>query len=354
MRKSTVTRIALLVLAAPIGLVVVPGAARAQGTPPKVTGVAPRLPGLSPNLAKGVVAAARPAAPAALEVHAGLFREVVLSWNPVPGVTQYRVFGPPPMPSAGIVVSPPMGSLPTYRATGLATGTNTFAVASEYLGVANTPGLPGGSALVLPFSPVSTNVNVEMADIGVGFTFYHTTAEPLTFSLSRDDGRRGAKREITSNVSWSRRPGSILGTTTVSVLSLGLGLEPDRTYQYQLTAIAASGDIYRSPPIPVSVPQFIVRGTVPLAADRVVIEWNPFGMAPYQVQKGMVTARAGAGGSLLMDFVRDAAGNPMNFTGTRFDDTVVQRGVTYTYMVCARIPAGRACPGVEVAVPTAP
>ena len=121
-----------------------------------------------------------------------------------------------------------------------------------------------------------------------------------------------------------------------------------------MTASTASGDLYRSPPISLRVPQFIVRGTVPLAGDRVVIEWNPFGTAPYHVKKGAVAAQAGAGGALLMDFVRDAAGNPMNFSGTRFEDAVVQRGVTYTYMVCARIPLGDACPGVEVRVPTAP
>ncbi|MEK6612037.1 MAG: hypothetical protein AABZ29_04590 [Gemmatimonadota bacterium] len=323
-----------------------------QKTPPppiaKQPGAA-RVPGTTPDRAASVVAATRPAAPAALEVRAGLFREAILSWNPVPGVTQYRVFGPPPMPAAGAVVSPPMGSLPTYRATGLAAGTNTFTVSSEYLGVANTPGLPSASLLVLPFSPVSASVSVELASTAVSLSFYHTTAEPLTFRLYRDDGRGGAKSEITAGLQWTRPPGSLPGTTKISAKSLGLDLTPDRSYQYQLTASTASGEIYRSPPIPVSVPQFIVRGTIPLAGDRVVIEWNPFGTAPYRVQKGAVTSAG-----LTMDFVRDAAGNPMNFTGTRFEDAVVQRGVTYTYMVCARIPLGDACPGVEVRVPAAP
>ncbi len=324
----------------------------AQKTPPPPIvkpPIAAALPGVTPTPAAAVVAAARPASPAALEGHAGLFREVVLTWNPVRGVTQYRVFGPPPMPAAGIVVSPPMGSLPTYRATGLSTGTNTFTVSSEYLGVTNAPGLPAASILVLPFSPVSASVSVEMASATVSLAFYHTTAEPLTFKLYRDDGRGGAKSEITANLFWNRPPGSLPGMTKISAKSFGLDLTADRRYQYQLTAGTTSGEVYRSPPIPVSVPQFIVRGTIPLAGDRVVIEWNPFGTAPYRVQKGTVS-----GGALLMDFVRDAAGNPMNFTGTRFEDTVVQRGVTYTYMVCARIPLGDACPGVEVRVPAAP
>lgn len=338
-----------------LGLVLGASTAMAQAkvpppAPPKTAAPgATRIPAVIPDRASGVVTAARPASPAALEGHAGLFREVVLSWNPVPGVTQYRVFGPPPMPAAGIVVSPPMGSLPTYEAIGLPTGTNTFTVSSEYLGAANMPGLPTVSVLVLPFSPVSASVSVEMANTAVKLGFYHTTAEPLVLKVYRDDGRGGAKSEITANLSWSRRPGSIPGTTTVSVTSLGLDLTADRRYQYQLTAATASGEVYRSPPIPVSVPQFIVRGTIPLAGDRVVIEWNPFGTAPYRVQKGTVS-----GAALLMDFVRDAAGNPMNFTGTRFEDAVVQRGVTYTYMVCARIPLGDACPGIEVRVPAAP
>jgi hypothetical protein len=193
-----------------------------------------------------------------------------------------------------------------------------------------------------------------MASIDVNLYFSYTTAEPLTFHLYRDDGRGGAKTEVTAGLQWTRPPGSPPGTTRVAAHSLEVVLTPDRTYQYQLTAFTASLEVYRSPPVPVSVPQFIVRGTVPLAGDRVVIEWNSFGTAPYQVKKGIVAARAGAGGALMMDFVRDAAGNPMNFAGTRFDDVVVQRGVTYTYMVCARIPLGTACPGVEVTVPTAP
>ncbi len=344
-----------VVVAAVVALGTLPlGPLAAQKAPVLPSVPATRVPVATPTRAADVVAAARPAAPAHLLVQTGGYREAILIWDLVPGVTQYRVYGPAPVPAAGVVVSSPIGGTPMYRANGLATGTNTFKVSSEYLGVANTPGLPTASILILPFTPPTASIDVELASNTVSVGFLYTTTEPLTFKLYRDDGRSGAKTEVTANLLWNRAPGSLPGTTRVSAKSFEVDLTPDRSYQYQLVAISAAGDVYRGPVMPVSVPQFIVRSTIPLAGDRVVIEWNPFGTAPYQVKKGMVTARPGAGGALLMDFVRDASGNPMNFTGARFDDTVVQRGNTYTYMVCARIPLGNACPGVEVRVPSAP
>jgi hypothetical protein len=315
-----------------------------------------RTPGLSPSTGGAVATAARPASPTRMTAQHGGFREVNLFWDLVPGVTQYRVFGPPPMPATGVLVTATLPGVTMYRATGMPTGTNTFTVTSEYPGATNAPGLASASILTLPFTSVGTTVNVELASNTVGFSFEFITAEPLTFKLFRDGGRGGPLTEVTTGILWNRSASTSPGMTRMSVRTYDVDNAPDRTYQYQVVVGIASGELLRSALLPVTIPQFIVRSTIPLSGDRVVIEWSPFGTAPYRVKKGVVTAstRPGVGGGLLMDYVRDASGNPMTFTATRFDDMTVQRGVTYTYMVCAPIAHGEACPGLEVRVPPAP
>jgi hypothetical protein len=41
----------------------------------------------------------------------------------------------------------------------------------------------------------------------------------------------------------------------------------------------------------------------------------------------------------------------MTFTGFRWDDTTVQKGVTYYYQVYAKVTSGMLCPGANAKIP---
>jgi len=291
-----------------------------------------------------------PLAPANLTAApAAEFKTVSLTWALVPGVATYRMFGPT-LPAAGVMVS---GQ--PYRVMNVPSGAQTFAISSEYGGVTNGPSLPHSTVIVPPFYGVTPGLSVERTSTAVDINFTVTAAEALTFHLYRDDGKGGEQKEITSSVQWARLAGPLPGTAQVQGRSFPTDLMAGLEYKYQLAVALATGDLIPTPFISVRIPQFLVRATVPLSNDRAVVEWNLFGTAPYRVRKGVQTLLANGALSLPMDFIRDAAGNPINFTGVKFEDFVVQHGITYFYEVCANTVApytqGMSCPGVAVAVP---
>ncbi|MBC7790783.1 MAG: fibronectin type III domain-containing protein [Anaerolineae bacterium] len=281
--------------------------------------------------------------PVSLSAVATGIQTVDLTWPVVAGISQYRVFGPQPLPLAGAVVS-----TQPFRITGVPAGVQRFAVSSEYRGAANGPGLPEATIVLSVFGPMNpgfghlrSNISIERLNTIVDINFL-VSKEPASFRLFRD------QIEITSNVTWDRTPQS--GFDRVFVRSFPPDLLPQREYRYVVAATMPNGDTHMSAYTPVKVPLFNVRATVPIAADRIVVEWNQFGTAPYQIKKGTTIVQGGST-VLALDFVRDAAGNPINFTGVKYDDFTVQRGVKYYYTVCAAIPSGHACPGVEATVP---
>ncbi len=281
--------------------------------------------------------------PASLNAVATGIQTVDLTWPLVSGISQYRVFGPHPIPPTGAVVS-----TQPFRITGVPAGPQRFAISSEYRGASNGPGLPEATIVMSVFGPVNagyghlrSSINIEQSNTIVDINF-QVSKEPVSFRLFRD------QIEITSNVTWDRSPQA--GFDRIFVRSFPNDLMPQREYRYVVAATMPNGDTHMSEYTPVRVPLFNVRATVPIAADRIVVEWNPFGTAPYQIKKGTTMAQGGAT-VLALDFVRDATGNPINFTGSKFEDFTVQRGVKYYYTVCAAIPSGHACPGVEATVP---
>jgi len=291
-----------------------------------------------------------PLAPANLSAApAAEFKTVSLTWALVPGVATYRMFGPT-LPAAGVMVS-----AQPYRVMNVPSGAQTFAISSEYGGVTNGPSLPQSTVIVPPFYGMTASIGIERNSTIVDFDFNVTTTDPLTFRLYRDDGRGGEQKEITAGLAWNRNAGGVPGITHITGRSFPTDLQAGLEYKYQVAAVLANGDLIPTLIMSVRIPQFMVRGTVPLANDRVVIDWNPFGTAPYQVKKGVWTPQANGNTALLLDFIRDAAGNPVNFSGVRYEDTVVQHGVHYVYEVCARTALpytpGLVCPAVDVLVP---
>jgi hypothetical protein len=289
------------------------------------------------------------ASPASLKATEVAAHTIDLTWPRVDGVSYYRLFGST-LPAAGVVT---IGQ--TFRLLDVPTGSQMYSISSEYPCVSNTSGLPRVEVAVQPFFGVIASTYRQGAGGGVRIDFDVATLEPLTFRLWRDDGRGGAETEVTAGVTWTRGATSQPSITHVTGSISTQGLSPIVTYKFRMAADFGNGSFVPSGFLPVSIPEFLVRATVPLAADRVVIEWNPFGSAPYQVRKGTMLVQPTTGSSIPMDFVRDTAGNPLNFTGYRFEDFIVQHGVTYFYEVCAPIGApytkGYACPNVAVMIP---
>jgi hypothetical protein len=292
---------------------------------------------------------ALPTSPATLTAKTVAFRTVDLSWTPVPGVSQYRIYGP---------TSPPEGLLVTaqqpVRIFNVPTGGQTFAISTDYPGVTQTPGLAQSLAIVLPFYNISTGFFTDIDSLTVDFMFFVSASDTLTFHLYRDDGRGGEASEL-GGVAWNRYPQSQAAIVQIGGRTFPYDLKPGLEYKYQAAIGMPNGDLIPTPIVAVRIPEFIVHGTIPLSGDRVVVEWNAFATAPYQVKKGIMASPQSPGSSIAFDFVRDAAGNAINFAGNKFEDFVVQHGVRYAYEVCAQTVApftpGYACPGVSVMVP---
>jgi hypothetical protein len=287
--------------------------------------------------------------PASLTATVVAAHTVDLVWPRVDGVSYYRVFGSS-LPATGVVVI----SQP-FHLTDVPTGSQTYTISAEYPCVSNTRGLPRAEVSVQPFFGVTVRANRQDNGGMVNVYFDVATLEPLTFRLWRDDGRGGPETEVSSATSWIRNTSNQPSITRVTGQYPTQSLSPNLVYKFRMAADFGNGSFTPSNILPVSIPEFLVRSTIPLTADRVVIEWNAFGLAPYQIKKGVLTPQSNGNSVIATDFVKDAAGVPLKFTTFRFDDTIVQHGVTYYYEVCAPTVApytsGFACPRVAVTVP---
>lgn len=337
-----------LVMLLPLGLAAHAASAPARSAP--VITPAPSRTQIDPCLRSEMTLREPPyPPPASLTATVVAAHTVDLTWPRVDGVSYYRVFGSS-LPAAGVVVI-----TQPFHLTGVPTGSQTYTVSAEYPCVSNTRGLPRAEVSVQPFFGVNAQTNHAGSGGLVNVSFDVATVEPLTFRLWRDDGRGGAETEVSSATSWVRGPSNQAATTHVTGQYSTQSLSPNLVYKFRMAADFGNGSFTPSGILPVSIPEFIVRSTIPLTTDRVVIEWNAFGLAPYQIKKGVLTPQPNGNSVIATDFIKDAAGVPIKFTAFKFDDTIVQHGVTYYYEVCAPIGApytsGYACPRVAVTVP---
>ncbi|HJU89012.1 MAG TPA: fibronectin type III domain-containing protein [Gemmatimonadaceae bacterium] len=267
---------------------------------------------------------------------------VRLSWSAVPGVTKYFVGGP----GAGANGMEVTGTSTFLQ--GVPGGRQQWTVASMY-----TPGglithwrdWPTVSADMPYFGPINLRLWYENAAL-VDFDFL-LVREATNLALFR-----GEALNQPSVVPWpqpfSRTQFGALDR--VSVRFVFPDLKPGTLYQFYVIGTMPNGEIKKSEVVTASMPLMNVRATIPLSADRVIVEWNSFGSAPYTLEKGTVVQQGG-GGYLAYDAVRDANGNAMTFTNLlRYDDITVQKGKTYYYKVCAKIPNGSACPATSIKV----
>lgn len=269
---------------------------------------------------------------------------VTLSWAPVPGVTTYLVGGP----GTGQYGSEVAGTSVTLD--GVPPGRQQWTVASKYSpGGLLTEGKlwPTTSAEMPYFGYVRSTVWYENGAM-VDFDFA-VSREATNLRLFRTQGADPAATEIPAPASYTRQP---LGSADRVFMRLVFqDMQPESQYRFYFTADIPNAGNRASEFTNVSIPLFALRTTVPPSGDRVIVEWNPFGGTPYTLQKGSAMQQAGST-YIAYDHIRDASGNPMNFTGLlRYEDLTVQKGVRYHYKVCAAIPNGNACPVTSVTVP---
>lgn len=281
-----------------------------------------------------------PAKFAAQQKGAGL---IWLTWTPVAGVTTYLVSGPGTGPSGRQVTGNEvyLESVPPAELS-------EWTIASVYNpgGVlTDSRSWPKASTWVPAFGAGNAKVWIEGASTVVDITIpVHKQA--TTIKLFH--GVNGVATTEIQGASITRTPGAAADNLLIRHFPT---LAPQAQHHYQVHGLMPDGRFWLSmPAMIVTVPVFMLRTTVPPAADRVILEWNAFGTPPYTVKKGL-TVQQGGTTINAFDEVRDASGNPIQFTGVRFDDMAIQRGVTYRYQVCAAIPGGHACPQVEVTVP---
>jgi hypothetical protein len=269
--------------------------------------------------------------------------QVTLRWNPVAGIASYIVRGPGTAANG----TPVNGSALTLSALPLSRAAQEWTVASWYgsAGVlTDAASWPRASAEVSAFGPVSPALWVERSAVTLDFTF-PVVHDAAGFQLAQVDVNNQTTQPAFTVASRISR-----GTYDDVTIRTFPQLTPDRPYVYRVYATMSDGQSYSSAPMTVMIPFFQVRTTIPISNDRIVLEWGSFGSPPYIIKKGVPTQQGGAS-ALVFEEVRDQAGNVLQISGRQYQDMMVQRGVQYSYQVCATVSSGKLCPGVEAALP---
>ncbi len=262
------------------------------------------------------------------------YGDVTLTWDGVPGANSYEVSG------TGLSNTKSTTS-PTYVVPQVAPGAASYQVIAYFMNGVRRFGdaaNPSKVAIQIGSLPVSGLNPVTYAGNSlptVDFRWDNSNGA-TGFKLFRAESEFGPFLEVT-DAGWATR----------WARDQSRSLQRGKSYYYKLLSSFASAPIAFTPvsrvdiPAPVTIAGLVARSR---EAGKATLSWSPvFGATEYNILRGT--------GPGKMDWIMYGSlplalpGNAMSY-----DDSSLQKGATYQYTLCAKIPGGSTCSDVSVTV----